>query len=106
YAVDAPMTSKATLAADNRITNPAFISYGASANCGAITVENAAHGNRTTAADYVLLSYGADGHGGFLKSGTQYFMGSDNTDEQTNCHCTAGAANNAAYTATYVEQDP
>ncbi len=106
YAVAAQMTAKATTTADSRIAAAAFVSYGAAANCGAITVQNGGGNNRTQVADYVLLSYGPDGHGGYLKSGAQSFMGSDNSGEQANCHCTATAANNASYTATYIQEDP
>ena len=84
----------------------AFLNYGAVPSGGAIAVENAAHNYISTAAAYAFLSYGPDGHGGYLKNGTQFFMGSDNADELTNCHCTGTAANNGLYAATYVQQDP
>ena len=93
YGVAAPMTG----------TN-AFVNYGLYANCGAISVKNAGGNNRTQVADYVLLSYGPNGHGGHLKSGTRYFMKSDNAAEQTNCHCNTSA--DTGYAATYVQQDP
>ena len=100
YAVAVPLTSKAT----STTAYAAFVSYGAQANCGAITVENAAHTNRTQVADYVLLSYGPDGHGGYLKGGTRMNAGVSNADELTNCHCTNTAAA-GTYTATYVQKD-
>lgn len=102
YAVWTPLTAKAT-----SVSSPAaFLNYGITPSCGAITVQNAGGGNRSIAAAYALISYGPNGHGGFLKNGAQYFMGSDNLAEQTNCHCTATGANNAAYNATYVQQEP
>jgi len=82
----------------------AFLNYGLKANCGAITVNNAGGSSRTTAADYVLLSYGPDGHGGYLAGGTRMNAGSDNTDEQTDCHCDA-SLNPKTYKATYVQKD-
>ena len=93
YGVAAPMTGTS-----------AFINYGLYANCGAISVENAGGSYRTQVADYVLLSYGPNGHGGYLKSGRRYFMGSDNAAEQTDCHCNTSA--DTGYAATYVQQDP
>jgi len=100
YAVAAPMTSKATATA-----YPAFISYGAQANCGAIKVENAFHSNRSPVADYALLSYGPDGHGGYTKAGTRYNAGVNNADELTNCHCTNAAVDTGNYAASYVQKD-
>lgn len=82
----------------------AFVNYGVTPNCGGITVENAGHGYRSTAGAYALISYGPDGHGGYTKGGSRYFMKSDNGDEWTNCHCNATA--DTGYTATYVEEEP
>ena len=93
YAVWAPITGTS-----------AFVNYGIYSNCGAINVHDAAATTRTTLADYVLLSYGANGHGGYLPNGTRMNAGSLDADEQTNCHCSATASNNA-YSATYVQKD-
>jgi len=82
----------------------AFITYTLDSNCGALTINNAGGNARSTAADYVLISYGPNGHGGYLKTGSRYFMGSDNADEWTNCHCNASA--DTGYVGTYVQHDP
>ena len=51
---------------------------------------------KTTMAAYVLMSTGPNGHGGWPRnfsgaSIARISSGSVNTDEQTNCHCTATA---------------
>ncbi len=94
YAVWAPFTGTG-----------AFTNYGLYANCGAITVNNAAAANRSIRAAYVLVSYGPNGHGGYLGSTQQFSAGSTNSSEQTNCHCNSSAVNQA-YTATYIQKDP
>jgi prepilin-type N-terminal cleavage/methylation domain-containing protein len=82
----------------------------ASGNCAAptispITVNDSSGTARTTKAAYVLVSHGANGHGGYTPNGTVFNAASTNTDEQTNCHCTsAGAA--STYSPTYVEKLP
>jgi prepilin-type N-terminal cleavage/methylation domain-containing protein len=83
----------------------AFSSYQIAQNCGGITVKDAGGGTRTSKGDYVLVSYGPDGHGGYLPaSGTRMNAASVNTNTQTNCHCDASAAN-TAYAASYVQMD-
>jgi prepilin-type N-terminal cleavage/methylation domain-containing protein len=64
----------------------------------AISITGAA---TSTAAAYVIISHGKNGHGGFSQSGTVKNSNSTNTNEQTNCHCNASATattNNAIYT--------
>ena len=100
YAAWVPLTAKAT-----SITSPAgFMVYGINPCCGGITVENAGHGYRTQEGAYALLSYGPDGHGSYLKSGTRYNAGVSNADEDTNAHYNSSGVN-TTYAATYVQKD-
>jgi type II secretory pathway pseudopilin PulG len=89
-------------------TTNAFLTYSVTPSCGGITIENAAHSNRSTAAVYALISYGADGHGGYLIGGGRYSAGASDSDEQKNCHCDSNASNAGyapGYTATYIQKD-
>lgn len=69
-------------------------------------------GNRTGAsftsgqgAVYVLLSYGANGHGGYINGSSGRFnAGSISTYDHSNCHCDSSAAN-SSYTASYIQRD-
>ena len=83
----------------------AFFNYGTALNCGLITVQDPSHNSRSSQADYVLLSYGKNGHGAFNANGTtRNSSGSTNADEQKNCHCDANAVD-TGYQATYIQQD-
>lgn len=105
YAVWAPDTAEG-----------AFLNYGITPSCGAITVNDASGNPRSQSSIYALVSFGPDGHGGYAKSGTRYFSGSDNgnggaspqppaiASEWQNCHCNA-TGDAANYTATYVQKE-
>ena len=102
YAVWSPMTAAGTSSSP-----AAFLNYGISPSCGAIIVENAGHGNRTTSGIYALLSYGPDGHGGYTKGATtRYNVGASmaNIDEIANAHYDGSGAD-TGYLATYIEKE-
>jgi hypothetical protein len=80
-----------------------FQTYGVNLNCGGITVTNAGGGNRSTGALYSLISYGPDGHGAYLATGSRFFAGSTDAGQWTNCHCNATA--DTGYAASYVLKD-
>jgi type II secretory pathway pseudopilin PulG len=42
---------------------------------------------------YGVISFGANGHGGYTRAGTRLFTGSTNTYEQANCGCDSAAVN-------------
>src|SRR5262249_3207353 len=92
YAVWTPITSSNT-----------FQTYGVNLNCGGITVKNAGGGTRTLGALYSLISYGPDGHGAYLTSGSRFFSRSTDAGQWTNCHCNATA--DTGYSANYVLKD-
>jgi prepilin-type N-terminal cleavage/methylation domain-containing protein len=102
YAVWTPITAKGT----STIIKAGFLTYGISPSCGGITVESAAHSNRSQTAIYALVSYGPDGHGGYTKSGSRYNVGASmtNVDEIANAHYSNAGAD-TGYNATYVEKD-
>jgi prepilin-type N-terminal cleavage/methylation domain-containing protein len=81
-----------------------FNNYGITPNCGLITIRNAGGATRTTKANYALVSFGSNGHGGFNERGARVNAGSVNTDEQLNCHCD-GSGVNTGYLGLYVTKD-
>jgi prepilin-type N-terminal cleavage/methylation domain-containing protein len=75
-----------------------------SERCGITVSKTTGGGSRSKGAIYALVSYGSDGHGGYLRTTARYSSGSTNTDALTNCHCN-GSAVETSYAATYVLHD-
>jgi prepilin-type N-terminal cleavage/methylation domain-containing protein len=75
-----------------------------SEQCG-ITVNDASGNPRTTGALYSLVSFGQDGHGGYLKTGNRLDAGSTNANELANCHCSTTPLAATTYNSTYVQMD-
>lgn len=104
YAYD-PWGRKILYVVDKRMTaTSAFSTYSVTSsvvgNPGAIVVKytwnNTLANAITYKGIYALVSYGKNGHGGYVRnlSATpiRYLYGSNNTDEQKNCHCDSNAA--------------
>lgn len=89
----------------NATAYSAFSIIPPNASCG-ITVRDAAAANRTTGAIYALVSYGANGHGGYSANGSQLLGITSNTDEMQNCHCPGTAGLYPTYDGAYVQKDP
>jgi hypothetical protein len=55
----------------------------------------------TTKALYALVSFGEDGHGGYVRNtagtSTAYNAGATNADELANCHCNSSAVATSFY---------
>lgn len=89
---------------DQRITaNDAFTTYDVSdVVIGNIKVTELNNGTAsttlTTKAILAIISYGVNGHGGYLTSGSAFSSGSTNAYELKNCFCTAAAVFNAPTT--------
>jgi len=95
---------KILYAVDKRITAyGAFLQYPVQVTSGAIVVKvvatNALSNALTYNALYSLVSYGKNGHGGYIRNlnntSTRFNASSTNSDELKNCHCdsTATATN-------------
>ncbi len=71
-----------------------------------ITIKNEQGVANTILAGYVVLSYGANGHGAFPRKGgaTRVNSGSINTDELDNCNCDSNAAD-TGLNSSFVQKD-
>lgn len=81
----------------------AFSAIGIPESCG-ITVNDGSGNARSTGAIYALVSYGSDGHGGYLQTGNRMSTGSTNADALTNCHCNSDG-NTTLYEPTFVQRE-
>ncbi|APW58615.1 prepilin-type N-terminal cleavage/methylation domain-containing protein [Paludisphaera borealis] len=83
----------------------AMASMSLTEQCGiSVTDAGGVAGNRTSGSLYSLVSFGADGHGGYTKTGTRVNASSTNVDELTNCHCNSSAVA-TTYAANYVQKE-
>lgn len=83
---------------DARATVPATFNA-----AGGLRVNDASGSARTSNAMYVLVSHGANGHGGYSRAGTRFVSGSVNLDELNNCDCASNGAL-AAYDGVFVQK--
>ncbi len=99
-----------TYAVDQRLTaTNAFTTYCPnSSSVGSITIQDGSGNNRIPTAGEpnvfaiaAVISHGPNGHGAYQLGGNRKAVGSNNADEQTNCHCDNTATANA-YNATFV----
>lgn len=97
---------KIAYAVNYNVTGPQAMTGQALSDQCKITIKDAdtADSNRSTGAVYALVSFGPDGHGGYLKSGTRLSAAVSGGDELTNCHCDSSATP-TAYSATYVMKE-
>lgn len=96
YIVDVNMTAAAG-AANIPVTDSAT---------NRITVTGAGAGTKTTGAVYLLMSFGKNGHGGYIRNGSSTRLAnyiSADADELTNCHCNSSAAA-TAFAASFVQK--
>lgn len=82
-------------------TNALSTTYPTKETLGTISMTDTVGSTITTVAIATLVSHGPDGFGSFTREGTRKAGYSSNANQQTNCHCTAAAAN-GTYAATFV----
>lgn len=70
-----------------------------------ITIYDASNYARSSGAIYALMSYGPNGHGGFINGSTRLSTGVTNTQEQTNCHCDSTGAYSAPTSMRLVQRE-
>ncbi len=91
-------------AVDSRATNiEAFNAIAIPESCG-ISVNDASGSARTSSAIYALISYGSNGHGGYLANGMR--MATQSLDQATlaNCHCNSDASA-TTYQPVYIQKE-
>lgn len=96
---------KIAYAVDRRMTAiNSFDRYPINQSCGNVIVNDVTGTQKSNGALYALISFGPNGHGGYLQSTVRNDANSTNTNELKNCHCDGdGVA--ATYDGTYVQSD-
>jgi len=78
------------------ISNSSIGSIQIQDSCGSATLPACTGNTITSNAIYSLVSFGKDGHGGYVRNPSAtalaYNAGANNIDELKNCHCTSAAA--------------
>jgi prepilin-type N-terminal cleavage/methylation domain-containing protein len=111
YAIDG-WGRRILYAVDNRLTGSnAFTTYPITTTTTPFLTVNASKAGptRTAVALYVLVSFGANGHGAWPQNvsstAARITAGSVNIDEQTNCHCDS-TATASAFSKVFVQKTP
>jgi prepilin-type N-terminal cleavage/methylation domain-containing protein len=95
---------KINYAVDSNATDiEAFNAIAIPESCG-IQVNDGAGIPRSSGAIYALVSFGTNGHGGYLHNGSRMSTGTMNADVLTNCHCDSRATTQD-YNPLFVQKD-
>lgn len=100
YAIDKRVTA-------NNVFSPTSTAYIDSPdNTTRVRINNATGGSITIEAYYALISHGANGHGGYSRSGALVNAASADTDEQANCECDEDTVYDGTVGGPYVQKLP
>lgn len=91
----------------NMTEDNAFTTINANDTTDRVTVNDASGNPKTTVAAYVLISFGANGHGGYPRVGgtARVNAASINADELENCDCDSNALA-TGFDKIFVQRDP